>query len=61
LPPTQRGQVYKLGKRRYGIRYYTADGQRRRQSPFDSRSAALDWYRGVIENSCAASPRRRPT
>jgi integrase len=49
MPATQRGQAYKLGPRRYGLRWYDADGTRRRKSPFPSRSAALAHYRDVIE------------
>jgi integrase len=49
MPPTQRGQAYRLGANRWGLRYYDADGKRRRESPFPSRSAALAHYRDVIE------------
>lgn len=49
MPPTQRGQAYRLGPNRWGLRYYDADGQRRRKSPFPSKSAALQWYRDVVE------------
>lgn len=49
MPPTQRGQAYRLGPNRWGLRYYDAAGARRRKSPFPSRSAALAHYRDVIE------------
>jgi integrase len=49
MPPTQRGQAYRLGPNRWGLRYYDAAGTRRRKSPFPSRSAALAHYRDVIE------------
>jgi integrase len=49
MPPTQRGQAYRLGPNRWGLRYYAAAGKRRRKSPFPSRSAALAHYRDVIE------------
>jgi hypothetical protein len=60
MPPTQRGQAYRLGPNRWGLRYYDATGKRRRKSPFPSRSAALDHYRKVIEPQLrgeAAKPR----
>lgn len=49
MPATQRGQAYKLGAKRWGLRYYDAEGNRRRKSPFPSKSAALAYYRDVIE------------
>jgi integrase len=49
MPPTQRGQAYRLGPNRWGLRYYDAASARRRKSPFPSRSAALAHYRDVIE------------
>jgi hypothetical protein len=49
MPPTQRGQPYRLTSGRWGLRYYDANGVRRRKSPFATRSAALKWYRDVIE------------
>ena len=49
MPPTQRGQAYKLAPGRWGLRYYDAAGRRQRKSPFASKSAALSHYRDVIE------------
>jgi integrase len=49
MPAIQRGQAYRLGPHRWGLRYYDAAGQRRRKSPFPSKSAALTHYRDVIE------------
>ena len=49
MPATQHGQAYRLGPNRWGLRYYDADGQRRRKSPFPSKSAALAHYRDIIE------------
>jgi integrase len=49
MPATQRGQAYRLGPNRWGLRYYDATGARRRKSPFPSKSAALAHYRDVIE------------
>ena len=49
MPPTQRGQAYKLAPGKWGLRYYDATGARRRKSPFPSKSAALAHYRDLIE------------
>lgn len=49
MPATQRGQAYRLGPTRWGLRYYDAEGVRRRKSPFPSKSAALAHYRDLIE------------
>ena len=49
MPATQRGQAYRLGPNRWGLRYYDAAGARRRKSPFPSKTAALAHYRDVIE------------
>ena len=49
MPATQRGQAYRLGPNKWGLRYYDRDGARRRKSPFPSKSAALTHYRNVIE------------
>jgi integrase len=49
MPAVQRGQAYRLGPNRWGLRYYDREGVRRRKSPFPSKSAALTYYRDVIE------------
>jgi integrase len=49
MPAIQRGQAYRLGPNRWGLRYYDAGGERRRKSPFPSKSAALTYYRDVVE------------
>jgi integrase len=49
MPATQRGQAYRLGPNRWGLRYYDENGKRRRKSLFPSKSAALGHYRDVIE------------
>lgn len=49
MPAIQRGEAYRLGPKKWGLRYYAADGARRRKSPFPSKSAALAHYRDVIE------------
>lgn len=49
MPPTQRGQAYRLASGKWGLRYYDANGFRQRKSPFPTKSAALKWYRDVVE------------
>lgn len=49
MPAIQRGQAYRIGPNHWGLRYYDVDGVRRRKSPFPSKSAALAYYRDVIE------------
>jgi integrase len=56
MPATQRGQAYRLGPNRWGLRYYDAAGMRRRKSPFPSKSAALTHYRDVIEPQLRGDP-----
>src|SRR4051812_46788351 len=49
MPAEQRGEPYKLGRGRYGLRYRDRDGVRRRtKDKFASRTAALNHYRDVI-------------
>lgn len=49
MPAIQRGQAYRLGPNKWGLRYYDQSGKRQRKSPFSSKSAALGHYRDVIE------------
>jgi integrase len=56
MPAIQRGSGYRLGPNRWGLRYYDADGRRRRKSPFPSKSAALAHYRNVIEPQLRGEP-----
>jgi integrase len=56
MPPIQRGQPYKLGSGKWGLRYYNADGKRQRKSPFSSKSAALQHYRDFIEPVLRGEP-----
>src|ERR671938_572588 len=56
MPATQRGQAYRLGPNRWGLRYYDTAGRRRRKSPFPSKSAAIDHYRHVIEPELRGEP-----
>jgi integrase len=60
MPPVQRGQAYRLGPNRWGLRYYDADGERRRKSPFPTKSAALAHYRDVIEPQLRGEPAPMP-
>jgi hypothetical protein len=60
MPAIQRGQAYRLGPNRWGLRYYDADGARRRKSPFPSKSAALAHYRDVIEPELRGEPAPMP-
>ena len=60
MPATQRGQAYRLGPNRWGLRYYDQDGTRQRKSPFDSKSAALAHYRDVIEPQLRGEPAPLP-
>ncbi len=60
MPQIQRGQAYKLGSGRWGLRYYDARGLRRRKSPFRSKSAALAHYRDVIEPQLRGEPIAKP-
>src|SRR5829696_4751392 len=60
MPPIQRGQAYRLGPNRWGLRYYDAAGERRRKSPFPSKSAALQHYRDHIEPQLRGEPAPMP-
>jgi hypothetical protein len=60
MPPIQRGSAYKLGAGKWGLRYYDAAGERRRKSPFPSKSAALQHYRDHIEPQLRGEPVPRP-
>jgi hypothetical protein len=60
MPAEQRGQPYKLGPGRWGLRYYDAGGARKRKSGFSSRSAALAHYRDVLRPQILGLPVARP-
>jgi len=60
MPPTQRGQAYKIAPGRWGLRYYDASGERRRKSPFATKSAALQHYRDHIEPVLRGEPAAMP-
>jgi hypothetical protein len=60
MPATQHGQPYRLGPNRWGLRYYNANGERRRKSPFPTKSAALAWYRDIIEPQLRGEPAAMP-
>jgi integrase len=60
MPRIQRGEPYKLGKGRWGLRYYDRDGERRRTpEKFPSMSVALAHYRDVIEPTLNGETPRR--
>ena len=56
MPATQRGQAYKIAPGRWGLRYRDTTGQRRRKSPFQTKSAALAHYREHIEPVLLGQP-----
>lgn len=56
MPPLATGHAYRLGPNRWGLRYRDSTGQKRRQSPFPSKSAALRWYRDIIEPQLRGEP-----
>src|SRR5215207_2032260 len=60
MPPMQRGQAYRLGPNKWGLRYYDVNGERRRKSPFPSKSAALQHYRDHVEPMLRGEPAARP-
>ena len=60
MPATQRGQAYRLGDGRWGLRYYDEDGKRRRVSPFPSKSTALKHFRETIEPQLRGEPAPLP-
>jgi integrase len=60
MPAIQRGQAYRLGPNRWGLRYYDAAGARRRKSPFPSKSAALAHFRDIIEPELRGEPAPMP-
>lgn len=60
MPATQRGQAYRLGPNRWGLRYYDEQGKRQRKSAFPSKSAALRHFRDVIEPMLRGEPAPLP-
>lgn len=49
MPATQRGQVDRIGRGRWRLRWYDRDGDRRTKSPFPSKTAAVAYFRDVVE------------
>jgi integrase len=49
VPAIQRGEAYRLRSGGWGLRYYNAEGRRRRKSPFPTKSAALAHFRNEVE------------
>lgn len=60
MPAQQRGHAYRLGSKRWGLRYRDGDGVQRRKSPFPSKSAALAYFRDVIEPELRGDPAAMP-
>ncbi len=60
MPATQRGHAYRLGAKRWGLRYRDGEGVQRRKSPFPSKSAALAHFRDVIEPELRGEPTAMP-
>jgi integrase len=60
MPATQRGQAYRIGPNKWGLRYYDQTGVRRRKSPFPTKSAALTHFRDVIEPQLLGEPAALP-
>jgi len=60
MPAEQRGSAYRLGANRWGVRYRDRDGVLRRNSPFQSKSAALAHYRDVIAPELRGEPAPAP-
>src|SRR5512138_640916 len=60
MPATQRGHAYRLGPRRWGIRWRDGEGKHPRKSPFPSKSAALAYFRDVIEPQLRGEPAAAP-
>jgi integrase len=60
MPATQRGQAYRIGPNRWGLRFYDRDGLRRRKSPFPSKSAALAHFREIVEPQLRGEPASIP-
>jgi hypothetical protein len=56
MPAIQRGQAYRLGANRWGLRFYDKDAKRQRVSPFPSKSAALQHFRNIIEPQLRGEP-----
>ena len=60
MPAIQRGQAYRLGPNRWGLRWYDAAGVRRRKSPSRASRAALAHYRDMIEPELRGDPAPMP-
>ncbi len=48
MPAVQKGQVDRIARGRYRLRYYI-NGRREAKQPFASKSAAWAWYRENVE------------
>ena len=61
MPAIQRGSVYPLKRGGYGIQYRDENGERQRQSPFPTKTAAREWFRNHVEPRLRGEARKRPT
>lgn len=56
MPATQRGHARRLPSGQWQLRYYDAEGNRKTGGAFPSKTAALDYYRDVIEPRLNGEP-----
>jgi len=49
MPAKQRGQVVRLGKSSWGVRYYDETGKRCRQAGFTTKSEAREWVDNKVD------------
>jgi integrase len=60
MPATQRGHARRLPGGRWQLRYYDEDGRRHSGGVFDTKTAALDHYRDMIEPRLRGEEPKRP-
>jgi integrase len=60
MPAIQRGHAYRLGPNRWGLRWRDREGVRHRKSAFPSKSAALQYFRNIIEPELRGEPAPMP-
>jgi hypothetical protein len=61
MPPTQHGQAYKLAPGKWGLRYYDAEGVRRRKAPSLPSRQPSPTTGTSSSRRYAASPPRHPS
>lgn len=57
MPAAQRGQVDKIERGKWRLRWYAADGKRHSKQPFPSKSAAWHFYREHVEPQFSGPPK----